>query len=189
MTKQYALLFDLRRCIGCRTCVIACKLENNLEVGDNWIQVFSANGSLNDSPQGKYPQLSLVWRPVACMHCQNPPCRGACPEEAIYKREDGIVLIDEKKCTGCLLCQPACPYDVIHFKEGENLADKCTLCCHRIDQGLIPNCARECIWGAILFGDINDPKSKVAKLIARRKGFVLKPEKKSLPSNHYLPPV
>lgn len=189
MAKQYGLVFDLKRCIGCYTCVIACKMENDLEeLHSGWIKIFTNGGKEADIPVGKYPDLTLSWQPVTCMHCQDPPCLKACPTEAIYKRSDGIVLINKDKCTGCGLCLPACPYGVIRLNGKKNLAGKCTLCSPRIDKGLIPLCVKECICGAIHFGDIGDPDSDVSRLIARRNGYVLKPEKGSRPANHYLEP-
>ncbi len=88
MAKQYGLVFDLRRCTGCLTCVIACKDENNLDAGYSWMKVVT-------EITGKYPRPMMYWRPITCMHCQNPPCLGACPQQAIYRRQDGIVLIEE----------------------------------------------------------------------------------------------
>lgn len=188
MVKQYGLVFDLRRCIGCRTCVIACKVENGLE-GRSWIKVLTSGGSLFDLPVGKYPRLSLSWQPATCMHCQDPPCLQACPVEgAMYKRADGIVLIDREKCSGCELCAFACPHDAIRFDPQEGHAEKCTLCSQRIDRGLPPFCVKECVWGAIHFGDIGDPNSEVSKLISHRNGYVLPSEGDTHPSNYYLAP-
>ena len=189
MVKQYGLVFDLRRCIGCHTCVIACKVENNLEVG-SWIKVLTSNGTLADIPTGKYPELSLFWQPITCMHCENPTCLEACPvEDAIYRRPDGIVLVDKEKCTGCQLCIPACPYGVIQFDSQEGHAEKCTLCSHRIAQGLEPFCVKECIWGAIHFGDIGDTSSEVSQLIVNRKGYIKESGNgNTQPSVYYLAP-
>jgi molybdopterin-containing oxidoreductase family iron-sulfur binding subunit len=145
--QQYRLIFDESRCIGCRTCVIACKVENNLVVG-SWMRVLSRGGANTDSPGGTYPDLSLSWQTDTCRHCPDAPCREACLSEAIHKRPDGIVLIDRVKCTGCRACAEACPYDAILF-DAEGNAQKCTLCSHRIDRGLEPFCVKECICGAI----------------------------------------
>ncbi|MDP2719531.1 MAG: 4Fe-4S dicluster domain-containing protein [Dehalococcoidia bacterium] len=187
MSKQYALLFDLKRCIGCRTCTIACKVENDLPVGENWIKVQTLGDPSRDLNSMKYPALKMSFRPVTCMHCQDPPCLKACPDEAISRGEDGIVLIDQEKCTGCELCLPACPYDVIHFDSEARLARKCTLCRPRIEQGLEPFCARECPVGTIHFGELSAPGGELDRLIAGRGGYVLLPEKETVPSNHYLP--
>ena len=159
MAKQYGLLFDARRCIGCRTCVIACKAENHIAAG-SWMRVLNQHGTTTDVPVGQYPRLTLSWQVRTCMHCKNPPCLEACPSEgAIYQRLDGIVLIDRDKCTGCQACGEACPYDAIRFHPGDGKPEKCTLCSHRIDQGLEPFCAKECIWGALRFTNIEGAKN------------------------------
>lgn len=181
MAKQYALVFDLRRCIGCLTCVMACKAENNLDNGYSWMKVLTENS-------GNYPHLKMYWQPITCMQCQKPPCIESCPQEAIYKRQDGIVLIDQSKCDGCQACQTACPYDVIRFNPNGQVAEKCTLCAHRIDQGMEPFCMTECVWKAIHFGDIADPASEVSQLIAKRQGHVVRPEEGTQPSVYYLSP-
>jgi tetrathionate reductase subunit B len=154
--RQYTLIFDERRCIGCRTCVIACKVENDLETG-SWMRVVACGGATAESPVGMYPGLSLAWRPDTCRHCPDAPCREACPSGAIHKRPDGIVLIEKAECTGCRLCADACPYDAILF-DAEGYAQKCTLCSHRIDRGLEPFCVKECICGAVRLGNPADPQ-------------------------------
>ena len=181
MMKQYALVFDLRRCIGCLTCVTACKVENDLDAGYSWMKVLTKSN-------GHYPDLTIYWEPVTCMQCRQPPCMDACPRQAIYKRNDGVVIIDKSQCDGCRNCLAACPYDVIQFNAGEEVADKCTLCVHRIDKGLLPFCAKECVWGAIHFGDISDPRSEISQLIDSRKGYIMRPEEGTTPSICYLSP-
>lgn len=188
MAKRYALVMDLRRCIGCHTCTIACKLENNSGDGIKWIQVKTIGGGGMDEPKGRYPNLSMYYRPITCMHCKDAPCIASCPTNSIIRREDGIVVLEEDICNGCQDCILACPYDVIIFNVESGKSEKCNLCSHRIDVGEIPFCAKECVWGAIIFGDINDPNSDASKLIASRKGYVLLPEKGSSPSVHYVGP-
>ncbi len=159
MAKQYGLVFDANRCIGCRTCVIACKAENEIEVG-SWIKLVNDRGTPTDLPVGTYPRLSLSWRVSACLHCENPPCQAVCPAEgAIYQRPDGVVLIDREQCTGCQACGEACPYDAIRFDPEDGRPGKCTLCSHRLDQGLEPFCVKECIWGALRFMDTGEEKN------------------------------
>ena len=186
MGKRYGLVIDLDRCTGCMSCIIACKMENSLEKGSG-VRVDTVGGAHRDTPGGKYPNLSMHYLPVLCMHCTNPPCIDACPEEAIYKRTDGIVLIDEEKCTSCQLCIPACPYDALTLDDQRNLIIKCTLCNHRIDQGLEPFCMVCCEAEAISLGDLNDPESKVSKLISQRNAYNLNPEAGTEPAVYYCP--
>jgi len=163
-------------------------MENNLNVG-SWMKVLNNSGTTTDIPVGTYPQLSLFWQPITCMHCKNPPCLEACPSEGtIYKRPDGIVLIDKERCTGCQACADACPCEAIRFNPEEGHAEKCTLCSHRIDQGLEPFCAKECICGAIRFGDFGDPESEVSRLIARRKLYAVGHGEDACPTHYYLAP-
>lgn len=145
--RRYGLTGDESRCVGCRTCVIACKAENRLE-GASWMSVVTRGSATGQGPAGVYPGLSLSWRPDTCRHCPEPPCREACASGAIGKRPDGIVLIERTECTGCGLCADACPYGMIRF-DAEGKAGKCTLCSHRIDEGLEPFCVKECICGAL----------------------------------------
>lgn len=186
MARQYGLVIDLERCIGCHTCTIACKLENGLEKG-SWINVETIGGPHRDTPAGTHPQLSMHFLPVLCMHCEEPPCRDACPMEAIYKREDGLVLMDEEKCDGCQACLPACPYEALLYDEEKNIVRKCTLCAHRIAEGLEPFCVICCETEAMYFGDLHDPNSEVAKIIAQRNTGLLKPEAGTKPSVYYCP--
>ncbi len=139
MTKRYGLLIDLDRCTGCRTCTVACKMENRLEQVSG-IRVETVGGPLRDTPAGKYPNLSMYYLPVPCMHCSEPPCLPSCPTEAIYRRQDGIVLIDEEEWNGCQQCLEACPYDMLAYDPEKDKVWKCTLCAHRVDQGLEPFC-------------------------------------------------
>ena len=142
-----------------------------------------------DVPKGIYPNLSMYFLPVPCMHCNDPQCMDACPEEAIYKRPDGIVLLDEEKCTGCQLCIPACPYDALTYDDNRDMVVKCTLCHHRIDEGLEPLCMTCCEAEAIFFGDMNDPTSEVSKRISQRNAYTLKPEAGTGPAVYYCPEV
>ena len=130
--KQHALVIDQELCWGCKTCEVACKQENRAADGTRLISV------LEDGPpiDGK---LDFLFRVNVCRHCDDPPCVDACPEEAILKREDGIVVMDYQKCSGCEVCIEACLYDAIAFDEDKGVAQKCNLCHHRVDMGLIPS--------------------------------------------------
>lgn len=186
MSKRYGLVIDLNRCIGCVGCWVSCKAENNIDKGSG-IRVDTVGGPHADTPDGMYPNLSMYHMPVPCMHCEDPSCMDACPEEAIYKRQDGIVLVDEDKCTGCQLCVPVCPYNSIIYDDNRNIIRKCTLCHHRIDEGLKPFCVVCCVYDVISFGDLNDPESNVAKLISQKDAYTLKPEAGTAPAVYYCP--
>lgn len=187
MAKRYGLVIDLERCTGCDTCTIACKVENKMEVGSG-MRVETVGGIHRDSPVGKYPDLSIYYMPIACMHCDQPPCHDSCHAEAIYQRPDGIVLIDEEKCDGCQECLPACPYQALVYDPDTNVVRKCNLCFERLDQGFEPFCALCCGDQAIFWGDLADPESGVSKLIAQRSAYTLKPEEKTGPAIYYCPP-
>jgi len=199
MAKQHGILVDIGSCMGCGVCVIACKQENDLPPhlddkpgtkGIAWNQVLSIH-------EGIHPDLSINYLCLHCMHCENPLCVESCPVAgAIYKREDGLVLIDKGKCDGCKdrpegpKCVPACPYGAIQFNGEKGVVEACTLCVHLIDAGLEPACVRACIGGALTFGDFNDPKSKVSEKVraAGDRVFVLNPERGANPSVRYIRP-
>ncbi len=187
MAKRYGLAIDLRRCIGCHTCTIACKVENRMETGSG-IRVETIGGAQKDTPAGKYPDLSMYYQPVACMHCEQPPCRDACPTEAIYQRPDGIVLIDQQRCNGCQECLPACPYEVLVYDEKADVVRKCNLCAERLDEGFEPFCALCCGEQAIYYGDLADPRSTISQLIAQTSACTLRPELAIGPGIYYCPP-
>jgi Fe-S-cluster-containing dehydrogenase component len=187
MAKRYGLVIDLDRCTGCQTCNVACKMEHNLD-GFSGIRVDTVGGPHRDTPTGEYPNLSMYYLPIPCMHCSQPPCLPSCPTEAIYQRQDRIVLIDEEKCNGCQQCIEACPYGVLVYDAQKDKAWKCNLCAHRVDQGLEPFCVLCCEMEAIFFGDISDPSAQISKLAEKRKAYVLQPESGAEPAVRYCPP-
>jgi len=144
-----SLLVDMELCYGCFSCEVACKQEHQLGVGPHFIKVKQVG------PTRIGGKLVMDFVPMACRHCGKPACIEACPEDAIYKRSDGIVLINEEKCTGCQLCIEACPFGAPQFIPEENIVQKCDLCVERIDQGLLPACVQVCPTGALIFGDPN----------------------------------
>lgn len=146
---EYGLVVDTANCCGCTACEVACKQEHNIPVGIRWIRV--------SSPEIKEiaGKAQLRYGVSHCIHCRQPACRDACPANAISKRKDGIVLIDEDLCTGCRLCIKACPFSVMQFDERKQLAEKCDLCVDRIDGGLKPACVNACPSHCLHFGETN----------------------------------
>ena len=108
----------------------------------------------------------------------------ACPVEAIYKREDGIVVVDPDICDGCQACIDACPYGQIFVNEDRGVVEKCTLCVDLIDRGGEPACVSTCVGGALCYGDLNDPNSNISKRIkvsSRTQRHTLAPSKEGDP--------
>jgi Fe-S-cluster-containing dehydrogenase component len=141
------LLVDLDACVRCYSCEIACKQEHQLvsESKSRWCRVFTIG------PRKVNGGLHLDFVPVLCLQCENPPCAYFCPVNAISKREDGIVVVNEEICTGCRQCQYGCPYGVMQFNEITQKAGKCNLCLPRAEDGIEPSCVQHCTGGALRF--------------------------------------
>jgi tetrathionate reductase subunit B len=185
--KRYSMVIDLRKCIGCMSCVAACKAEYGVPLGvwRTWVKV---------GDKGKYPTTRRVFMPRLCNHCDYPVCVRNCPTQATFKHKDGFVLQRYNRCIGCRTCMVACPYNARHLlpekRTDDNLpkmvVDKCTFCFHRVKKGLVPACVQACVGGARIFGDMNDPESEVAQLAAKERMTVLKPELGTSPSVSYI---
>jgi tetrathionate reductase subunit B len=199
MKKQYGILVDISSCLGCNVCIVACKQVNHIPPTKEDIpgsREWPGWNRILDILKGRYPNLSVYYLPIMCMHCKHPPCAESCPWGAIYKREDGLVLVKEEKCDGCRdvltgpKCVPACPYNAVQFNEKKRIAEFCNLCAHRIEAGLDPICVQACEGRALTFGDFSDPNSEVSKILraAGDRAFVLKPEKGTHPSLWYIRP-
>ena len=154
---EYALIINTEDCVGCNACEVACKQEHNLLVGPRWIRVYS------DGPREIEGKLRLRYIVTHCMHCSRPPCKDVCPVDAITKRDDGIVLIDEELCIGCKDCIEACPLGVMQFDEEKEVAQKCDLCVARLDRGLQPACVAACPSHCIYFGDVKEIAERLGK--------------------------
>jgi len=157
MSREYALIVKKADCIGCEACEIACKQEHNLPVGPRWIRVTT------DSPKLIDGKLQLRYSVSHCLHCTEPGCLTSCPQNAITKREDGIVLIDADLCTGCRACVDGCPIGVMQFDDNKGLAEKCDLCVARHDRGLNPVCVNACPNKCIYYGYTSDIFNKADK--------------------------
>ena len=159
--KQYTFVIDCDRCIGCKGCQVACKLENTVALGQGRNKVCTIG------PHGTYPNLQMYFMTTMCQQCETPACVQVCPTGAIYKdEEDGVIKIDRSLCIGCGSCKRACPYDCINMNKELRVADKCTLCAHLRDDHDTPACVRNCSGSALHYGDVNDPNSAVSKLLA-----------------------
>lgn len=186
--KRWAMVIDLRRCIGCMACVCADKAEYDVPLG-----VWRTIVKVKDS--GQYPNTRRHFMPRLCNHCDNPPCVRNCPTEATYKHEDGFVLQRYERCISCRTCIAACPYNARHVLPTSRtnvkiggVVDKCTFCNHRVEKGLVPACVQTCLGRSRIFGDLNDPESEITRLIGRHKTVVLKPEKGTAPQVYYIKP-
>ena len=177
--KRYGMVIDLRRCVGCHSCTIACKAEFNVPLGvwRSWVRV---------KESGVYPHTRRTFVPKLCNNCQNSPCIKVCPTGAAYYDENGISSINETKCIGCKLCVGTCPYKQRFINPDKNTADKCTLCIHRVKKGLVPACVNTCVGRARIFGDLNDPDSEVSQLVKANKTRVLKSELGTKPQVYYI---
>lgn len=176
---RWGMVVDMRRCIGCHACSIACKAENAvpLSAWRNWVKVIE---------KGRFPNSGFSFLPSLCNNCENPICIRNCPTKATFARDDGIVMVDPHRCIGCKYCIASCPYDVRYLSPNKKIVQKCQWCHHRVDAGLLPACVNTCPTGALIFGDTNDPSSDVSKLLARNPVTVLKPGKDTLPQVFYI---
>jgi Fe-S-cluster-containing dehydrogenase component len=175
---RWVKLLDQDRCIGCHACTTACKSENEVPLGVTRTYVKSVE-------VGTFPQVRRNFQVTRCNQCADAPCVAACPTQAMYRREDGIVDFDKGICIGCKACIAACPYDAIFINPEDNSAEKCNLCAHRIEVGLEPACVTVCPTQAILVGDLNDPDSAVAQIVKREPVTVRRPEKGTRPGLFY----
>jgi len=163
-----AFVVDLSVCNGCYCCQIACKDEHvandwmpyakpQPDTGQFWVKV-------KEETRGSVPKVKVTYAPLMCNHCDDPACQKVCKSKAIYRREDGIMIIDPNKCTGCKLCADYCPHDRIFFNEHLNIAQKCTGCSHLMDDDWdVPRCVDNCPTGALKYGEESELQELIAK--------------------------
>ena len=198
------MVINKDRCIGCQTCAVACKMENNVPMGMLWNRVITEGADVVDGAIGEFPNLSRSYLPIACMHCENPHCEKVCPVGATYTDDMGRVLINYDICIGCRICLAACPYNVRVFNWGEPVRDpdfnyghknvpvrevgvmeKCTFCKERTDEGLEPMCVKTCPTKARVFGDLDDPESAASKLLVSQNTYQVLAERGTEPKVRY----
>lgn len=176
---RWAWVIDQTKCIGCHACTTACKSENHVAVGvfRTWVKNVDV---------GTFPEVRRHFAVLRCNHCEDAPCVEICPVTAMYQRADGLVDFDEALCIGCKACMQACPYDAIYMDPDSNTAAKCNFCSHRVDEGLLPACVVVCPVEALLFGDMDDPASKVGRALKEQPVSVRRPEQRTRPKAFYI---
>ena len=169
--RKWLMVIDLAKCDGCGDCVRACRKGHFTPPDREWIRLYQMQES---------PDTTPYWFPKPCFHCDDPPCCRVCPVGATFKREDGIVLVDNTRCIGCRFCMAACPYSTRVFNWGRptnptaadaghvavgpgtglprrvGTTEKCDMCASRLEDGKVTHCVGECPMGAIYVGDENE---------------------------------
>lgn len=207
--RKFVMVIDLARCANARKCIDGCQKMHHLMTQKEWIKTKEMQDNEKSAP---------YWMPQPCMQCDNPPCTKVCPVDATFKREDGIVLIDNERCIGCRFCMAACPYSArtFNWKKPEipdelanvpyspensfppkiGTVEKCDFCPHMARAGKLPACVTSCPNGVISFGDENedavsngDETFRLSELLKKRGAYRLMEELGTKPRVYYLPPV
>jgi Fe-S-cluster-containing dehydrogenase component len=178
---RYGMLIDIGKCTGCYNCFLACRDEYagnehppysqaQPSAGQHWMNVA-------EKERGTYPKVKVDYLPLPCQHCREASCIQASSPGAVYRRPDGIVLIDPVQSAGQREIVSLCPYRVIYWNAEKNIPQKCTFCAHLLDQGWkVPRCVEACPTGALLFGDLDDPSSEIAVALKSTPAEELHPE-------------
>jgi len=178
---KYGMLIDISRCIGCYNCVLACKDEHvgneypgysapQPTSGHFWIRII-------ERERGRFPKVKMSFIPVLCMHCEDAPCVKVAGDGSVYQRPDGIIIIDPEKAVGRKDLLQSCPYRVIYWNEERKLPQKCTFCAHLLDSGWKkPRCVEVCPTDALIFGDLDNPNSKISKILSSVKAEIFHEE-------------
>lgn len=199
---DWGFVVDTTRCIGCGSCVRACKIENGVPDGyfRTWVERYEIDEQEAvrvDSPKGALESFKEdlsagggvvkgFFVPKLCNHCRNSACTQVCPVGATFHSPDGVVLVDKKHCMGCGYCVQACPYGCRYIAHPPGTADKCTLCYHRLHRGMQTACVQACPREARICGDLKDPKSRIRKILRERRYGLLKPELGTNPKCYYV---
>ncbi len=186
--KKWNLIIDIEKCENCNNCFLACKDEHvdnefsgysalQPKHGHHWINI-------HKKERGQYPFIDVAYLPVTCFHCDDAPCVKAAEDGAVYKRDDGIVIIDPEKAKGQKKIVDSCPHNSIWWNESENLAQKCTLCAHLLDDNWKePRCVNACPTGALRI--VKNEDRKMEDLV-KEGGLLCYPrENNTRPRVHY----
>jgi molybdopterin-containing oxidoreductase family iron-sulfur binding subunit len=207
--RKWVMVIDLSKCDGCGHCQTACGKMHAIPADRQYIKVLKLQDAETTSP---------YFFPQPCYHCDNPPCTKVCPVDATFKREDGVVLLDNDRCIGCRFCMAACPYEARSFNWGHpndppavaaqkyspedglprkiGTVEKCDFCPDMAANGMLPSCTSSCPMGVIYYGDQNEDAvtnglgqtERFSKLIADRSGYRHLEELGTQPRVYYLPP-
>jgi len=190
---RYGIAVDVEKCTGCYSCFLACKDEY---VGNDYLPVTAAQPPaghkwlrIEEVEYGAGSKVKVDYIPILCQQCEEAPCMLADGHGEVYRREDGIVVIDPEKAKGHREIVDACPYRVIFWNEEKDLPQKCTFCAHMLDAGEKDvRCAESCPTGALVFGDLDDPGSKVSQVLKAKAGKTesFKPEFGTKPVVKYI---
>lgn len=173
------MLIYASRCTGCGACRMACQMQWQHPPDMTYNRLIFRE-------QGTFPRARQEVFPVQCQHCDNPPCLHVCPTRATYKRSDGIVLVDHKKCIGCKYCMVACPYEARTMDHEKHVPEKCKFCAQYVAQGEVPPCASTCMNNVRVFGDLDNPNSEISKRLNTENTYQLLPEKGTKPRIYYV---
>ncbi len=186
--NKWNMIIDVAKCEDCNNCFLACKDEHvdnefprysvsQPRHGHRWIDILRLE-------RGQYPLIDVAYRPTPCMHCDSAPCIKASKNNAVYKRDDGIVMIDPVKAKGQDQLIKACPYDTIFWNEEAQVPQKCSFCAHLIDdEWMQTRCVQACPAGSMSVVYVSDRKMK--KIVEEEKLEILKPELNTLPRVYY----
>ncbi|GFN24176.1 4Fe-4S dicluster domain-containing protein [Thermanaeromonas sp. C210] len=199
---RFGMIINLRRCVGCSACVVACRAEHGTPPGAHRSRVLRYE-------TGRYPVARMRFLPLLCMQCNDPPCLKACPTGATKKLDSGTVIIESSKCIGCRACMVACPYGSrsflfkkeVYYGETQKMtpyeeiksqgysvgtAIKCDFCLERVKAGRQPACVDTCPAAARTFGDLDDPRSEIVRMLVKTGAKPLYPELGTKPAVYYI---
>ena len=179
--SRYGMIINVDKCTGCYNCFLACRDEYE---GNDYLPFSAAQPSegkpwmrIREKERGTTPKVKVDYIPVPCQQCADAPCVKNSSNGAVYRRSDGIVIIDPEKARGDKDIVNSCPHRLIYWNEEKQLPQKCTFCAHLLDRGWKqPRCVETCPSGALVFGDLDDPESEISKLAASAKTEALNPK-------------